>query len=102
LAMLEEEHIYVIDAEITFEAPVSPDLQEVARFSLGSLQTPTHLQPTVRWVMSRRALVGDLAVSAGTQSVAIETARNALRECILSIPLNVRSVAILSIRLGTL
>jgi hypothetical protein len=57
-----------------FDLPVSPDLQEVARFSVGSLETPTHIQPTVRWVMSRRALVGDLAVSTATQSVAIEAA----------------------------
>jgi hypothetical protein len=98
--MPREEQIYVIDAEITFDAPVSRDMQEVAKFAVGALVTPIHLSPTLRWVIPRRAVVGDLAISAPSSASAIEAARDLLREYVeQNTTLSVRSVAILSIKL---
>jgi hypothetical protein len=100
---MSSEQVYVIDAELTFEDPVSPDLQEVAKFAVAAMPTPTSVKPSLRWVMSRRALVADLSVLAASSSQALELGRDALRACIReSISLKVRSVVTLSIKVGTL
>jgi hypothetical protein len=100
---MSSEQVYVIDAELTFEDSVSPDLQEVAKFAIAAMATPTSIKPSLHWVMARRALVADLGVLAASSSQAVELARDALRECIQqATSLKVRSVATLSIKAGTL
>jgi hypothetical protein len=101
--VMSSEQVYVIDAELTFEDQVSPDLQEVAKFAVAAMPTPASVTPSLRWVMPRRALAADLSVLAASSSQAIELGREDLRACIQqSTSLKVRSVVTLSIKVGTL
>jgi hypothetical protein len=93
------ERLYVIDAELTFSRPVSADQQDDAEFAVTAIDTPTVLKPSLRWVTSRRALVGELWVSASTSGHAIEAARDSLRACVIEgTQLPVRSFAALSVK----
>jgi hypothetical protein len=96
------ERLYVIDAELTFSRPVSADQQDDAEFAIGAIETPTVLKPSLRWVTPRRAVVGELWVSASTSGRAVEAARDSLRECVTQgTNLPVRSFAALSVKRST-
>jgi recombination DNA repair RAD52 pathway protein len=95
------DRFYVIDAELTFAAPVSSDHQDDAELAVSNMATPSVEKPSLRWTTTRRALVEQLEVSASTSSFAIQAARDALRECVReSTSLPLRSFAALSVKIG--
>lgn len=95
--------MYVIEADLTFERPVAPELQELVGWAVARLTGPEGISPKLRWATPSRALASNLAVSALARTAAIESGTALLRETVgrsISIPL--RSVGILSIKMGTL
>lgn len=100
---MEDEQLYVIEADLTFERPVAPELQELAGWAVARLTGPEGISPKLRWATPARALVGNLAVSASSRAAAVENGTAQLRDTVghsISVPL--RSVGILSIKMGTL
>jgi hypothetical protein len=98
-----DEQIYVIEADLTFEKPVAPELQELVGWAIARLEGPEGISPKVRWATPSRGLASNVAVSADTRSAAIESATALLKDTAgrsISVPL--RSVGILSIKMGTL
>ena len=95
--------MYVIEADLTFERAVAPELQELVGWAVARLTGPEGISPKVRWATPGRALASNLAVSATTRAVAIENGTSLLRDTVgraISIPL--RSVGVLSVKMGTL
>jgi hypothetical protein len=98
-----DEQVYVIEADLTFERPVAPELQELVGWAVARLIGPEGISPKLRWATPSRALASNVAVSTTTRTVAIESGTSLLRDAVgrsISVPL--RSVGILSIKIGTL
>jgi len=98
-----DEQVYVIEADLTFERPVAPDLQELVGWAVARLTGPQGISPKLRWASPSRALASNLAVSTTTRSIAIENGTTLLLDTVggsIGVPL--RSVGILSIKMGTL
>ena len=100
---MSDEQVYVIEADLNFERPVAPELQELVGWAVARLTGPEGISPKLRWASPSRALASNLAVSTTTRTSAIEDGTALLRETVgrsISVPL--RSVGILSIKMGTL
>jgi len=98
-----DEQVYVIEADLTFQRPVAPELQELVGWAVARLTGPEGISPKLRWATPSRALASNLAVSAATRAAAHETGTAQLRDAVgRSISVPRRSVGILSIKMGTL
>jgi hypothetical protein len=98
-----DEQIYVVDAEVTFDQPVPPEVREIVAWAVGNVDCPEGIKPKARWATPARAIASDLGVRARTRQQAVESATGTIRDVVgRSISVPIRSVSILSLKVGTL
>jgi hypothetical protein len=101
MAETNNDQAYVVEAEITFDHPVAPDQREMVTWALGRLDSPEGTSPKARWIDASRALASNLTVSAPTRTDAVSAATHALHEVARTIGIPLRSVSILSLKMGS-
>jgi hypothetical protein len=97
-----QDQAYVVEAEINFDHPVAPDQREMVAWALGRLDSPEGTSPKAQWVDKSRALASNVMVSAPTRAAAVAAATEALQQVARTVGIPLRSVSILSLKMGTL
>jgi hypothetical protein len=97
-----EDQVYVVEVELNFDHPVAPDQREMVTWALSRLDSPEGVSPKARWVDASRALASNVMVSAATKTDAINAATTSLHGVASQIGIPLRSVSILSLKVGTL